>query len=66
MEKNEYTTMAAVELQHWWYGGMRAINAALLKRVVADRRHLRILDAGCGTGGDALFYSATGRSLGLI
>jgi ubiquinone/menaquinone biosynthesis C-methylase UbiE len=65
MEKNEYTTMAAVELQHWWYGGMRAINAALLKRVVADGRHLRILDAGCGTGGDALFLQRYGTVVGL-
>lgn len=65
MEKNEYTTMAAVELQHWWYGGMRAINAALLERVLAPRRDLQILDAGCGTGGDALFLRRYGRVVGL-
>lgn len=65
MEKNEYTTMAAVELQHWWYGGMRTINAALLERVLAPRRDLQILDAGCGTGGDALFLRRYGRVVGL-
>ncbi|WP_322494906.1 class I SAM-dependent methyltransferase [Chloroflexus sp.] len=57
--------MAAVELQHWWYGGMRAINAAMLDRVFSGRRDLRILDAGCGTGGDALFLRRYGTVVGL-
>lgn len=57
--------MAAVELQHWWYGGMRAINAALLDRVFGGRRNLRILDAGCGTGGDALFLRRYGVVVGI-
>lgn len=57
--------MAAVELQHWWYGGMRAINAALLDRVFAGRHDLCILDAGCGTGGDALFLRRYGTVIGL-
>jgi SAM-dependent methyltransferase len=65
MEKSEYTTMAAVELRHWWYGGMRAISAALLDPLYAGRRDLRILDAGCGTGGDALFLGRYGAVVGL-
>lgn len=65
MEKTEYQTMAAVELEHWWYGGMRAINAALLDPLYAGRSGICILDAGCGTGGDALFLSRYGRVYGL-
>jgi SAM-dependent methyltransferase len=65
MEKSEYTTMAAVELRHWWYGGMRAISAALLDPLYAGRHDLRILDAGCGTGGDALFLRRYGAVVGL-
>ncbi|NTU86169.1 MAG: class I SAM-dependent methyltransferase, partial [Chloroflexales bacterium] len=65
MEKSEYTTMAAVELRHWWYGGMRAISAALLDRPYGGRRDLRILDAGCGTGGDALYLGRYGQVVGL-
>jgi SAM-dependent methyltransferase len=65
MERNEYTTLAAVELQHWWYGGMRAVNAALLDPLYRGRRDLRILDAGCGTGGDALFLRRYGQVIGL-
>lgn len=65
MEKSEYTTMAAVELRHWWYGGMRAISAALLNPYLANRSQLRMLDAGCGTGGDALFLQRYGTVIGL-
>lgn len=65
MEKSEYTTLAAVELHHWWYGGMRAISAALLDPLYRQRQGLRILDAGCGTGGDALFLRRYGEVVGL-
>ncbi len=65
MEKTEYEVMAAVELDHWWYGGMRAIDAALLDPVLKRRTGLRILDAGCGTGGDAVFLRRYGEVVGL-
>jgi Methylase involved in ubiquinone/menaquinone biosynthesis len=65
MERVEYDVMAAVEAQHWWYGGMRAIAAALLDPLYARRQDLRILDAGCGTGGNALFLQRYGQVTGL-
>jgi SAM-dependent methyltransferase len=57
--------MAAVEARHWWYGGMRAIVAALLDEVYGGRTDLNILDAGCGTGGNALFLQRYGRVAGV-
>jgi SAM-dependent methyltransferase len=65
MERTEYETMAAVALRHWWYGGMRAVSAALLDGAYTGRRDLRILDAGCGTGSDALFLQRYGTVVGL-
>jgi SAM-dependent methyltransferase len=65
MEQSEYEVMAAVESQHWWYGGMRAISAALLDQVYAGRHDLYILDAGCGTGGNALFLKRYGTVVGI-
>lgn len=65
MERTEYEVMAAVEVSHWWYGGMRAITAALLDPLYGSRRDLRILDAGCGTGGDALFLRRYGQVVGM-
>lgn len=57
--------MAAVEDRHWWYGGMRAIAAALLDEVYRGRGDLSILDAGCGTGGNALFLRRYGTVVGI-
>src|SRR5438132_891799 len=65
MERSEYIVMAAVEDRHWWYGGMRAIAAAMLAEAYGARRDLRILDAGCGTGGNALFLQRYGRVVGI-
>jgi SAM-dependent methyltransferase len=65
MERSEYAVMAAVEGRHWWYCGMRAIAAALLDEVYSARRDLRILDAGCGTGGNALFLRRYGAVVGI-
>lgn len=57
--------MAAVEARHWWYGGMRAISAALLGEVYAPGAGLRILDAGCGTGGNVRFLRRYGSVAGI-
>src|SRR5262245_15015440 len=65
MERSEYAVMAAVEDRHWWYGGMRAIAAALLDEAYRERGSLSILDAGCGTGGNALFLRRYGTVVGI-
>lgn len=65
MEHTEYAVMAAVEDRHWWYGGMRAIAAALLDEVYAGQRNLDILDAGCGTGANVRFLGRYGRVAGI-
>jgi SAM-dependent methyltransferase len=65
MERSEYTAMASVEDRHWWYGGMREDRAALLDPAYAGRHDLQILDAGCGTGGNALFLRRYGQVVGI-
>ena len=65
MERTEYAVMAAVEDRHWWYGGMRAIAAALLDSIYFGRHDLQILDAGCGTGGNARFLQRYGHVVGV-
>jgi SAM-dependent methyltransferase len=51
MERAAYALMAAHEDRHWWFVGRRAVIAALLDRIPL-RAHPRILEAGCGTGGN--------------
>jgi SAM-dependent methyltransferase len=45
-----YRALYEAEERHWWHRGMRAVTAALLGPRL-DRSGLRLLDAGCGTGG---------------
>ncbi len=50
MELNQYQYMFEAEDKHWWYVGNHAHFLALLKRKNILKDHIRILDAGCGTG----------------
>jgi SAM-dependent methyltransferase len=70
MEKVEYATMYKVEDDHWWYRGMSEISRAILLHWLPGSSNLRILDAGCGTGGNIrnflpLFGTPTGMDLSL-
>jgi len=48
----EYAAMFAVEDRHWWYVGVRReIERSLAAVRPPEARALRVLDAGCGTGG---------------
>ena len=60
MEPSEYEAMAALEDSHWWYAGMAAISRSLLRSVLPPPP-LRILDAGCGTGGAARWLTGFGQ-----
>nr|WP_247710508.1 class I SAM-dependent methyltransferase [Qipengyuania huizhouensis] len=44
--------MAEIEGSHWWFVGRRAILEALIKHRIRPDRSSRILEAGCGTGGN--------------
>jgi SAM-dependent methyltransferase len=46
-----YQDMVAVEDHHWWYAGLWALVSAAIADHVPPGRAIRILDAGCGTGG---------------
>jgi len=50
MEKNEYAVMFGMEEDYWWYMGLRDLVSHCIHRFVNPYSHLRILDAGCGTG----------------
>ncbi|MGB9870561.1 MAG: class I SAM-dependent methyltransferase [Anaerolineae bacterium] len=56
MNPEEYVIMYRVEDTHWWCRGMARITRALLNRWYRPGAGLRILDAGCGTGGAMASY----------
>lgn len=65
MERAEYEILATTESFHWWHGGMRAIVASLLDPLYGTRCNLRVLDAGCGTGGNVRFLQRYGHVVGI-
>lgn len=56
MEIEEYERMFRAEDSHWWYRGMQAITLSVLKKHLPIQTNLKILDAGCGTGGAMSTY----------
>ena len=63
MEVEEYARIAAAEDDHWWYRNTRALMAELLQPWLGTDQ--RILDAGCGPGGNGAWLAQHGRVTGV-
>jgi SAM-dependent methyltransferase len=50
MRDDEYRAMFELEEHLWWYDGMRTVTASLLGPALIEKKALRLLDVGCGTG----------------
>jgi SAM-dependent methyltransferase len=62
----EYESMHSLELSHWWFRGRRRVLVDLLQETAAARASpLRILDYGCGTGGNTSAYVPFGTVIGI-
>ncbi len=59
MRREEYAIMAAAEPVHWWY---RCLHELVLKQlqIYSNSKDIRIIDAGCGTGGLMKFLQDKG------
>ncbi|PKN67497.1 MAG: methyltransferase type 11 [Deltaproteobacteria bacterium HGW-Deltaproteobacteria-15] len=65
MDPSEYELMYKAEESHWWYVGMAAITKTILATYCIKGGGLRILDAGCGTGGAMSWLTEYGDPVGL-
>ena len=54
MNPAEFANIAQAEQAFWWYQGMRDILSRFLDPLVSGRRVRSVLEAGCGTGYNAL------------
>ncbi|HEX8689723.1 MAG TPA: class I SAM-dependent methyltransferase [Solirubrobacterales bacterium] len=64
MEETAYREHYEVEDRHWWFRGRWAVVEALLARTSLPASP-RILDAGCGTGGNLRRYARFGAVEGV-
>lgn len=60
MERDAYDRMAALQDRHWWFVARRRLVAAVLARLNLPAK-ARILEAGCGTGGNLSMLAAFGE-----
>ena len=65
LSTDEVHKIAALEQTHWWYRGTREICFSILVPYVAGRDPIRILDIGCGTGGNLLKLATLGNARGI-
>jgi len=70
MQPHTYAIMREVEDKHWWYVGRRRIIESFVKRIFEELRaegktEPRILDIGCGTGGNLESLSKFGKAEGV-
>ncbi len=66
MEIDEYRNIFENEREHWWYRGLQSLVISTIRQEFKDHRdQLKILDAGCGTGGLLLQLSQLGEAEGI-
>jgi SAM-dependent methyltransferase len=67
MRDTEYATMHEQEMVHWWFRGRRVLLRELIARHLQSRggAALRLLDFGCGTGGNSATYTDFGSVVGV-
>lgn len=53
------------EQKHFWFHGFRRFVEPLVERGAAGRRHLRVLDCGCGTGRNLEWLARYGEAFGF-
>ncbi|HEX4130070.1 MAG TPA: class I SAM-dependent methyltransferase [Pirellulales bacterium] len=52
MQNEQYELHAEIEEHHWWFLGRRRIMRSVLAEACPPSKQTRVLDVGCGTGGN--------------
>lgn len=63
MRSRAFEQFLALEREHWWFRGRRAVYLELLQGSLGGRRPRRVLDIGAGVGGFLPELGAVGQSV---
>jgi SAM-dependent methyltransferase len=61
MERNVYQRLDQLEGKHWWFCARRKILNSVILKFAPKNTQLRVLEAGCGTGGNLQMLSKFGN-----
>lgn len=68
MRTEDYQDLFELEEEFWWFVGMRQITAAVLDPLLPENVSRKVLDAGCGTGGNVAWlrrYAGASEVVGM-
>lgn len=65
MQPDEFDLHARLEDHHWWFRARREIIFDLLRRVLPPSHDKRLLEIGCGTGGNLRLLSKHYQAMGI-
>jgi SAM-dependent methyltransferase len=68
MQTKDFADLFELEETLWWFRGMRSITTAVLEEQLGSSERRRILDAGCGAGGNLKYlekYANGGPVVGI-
>ena len=61
MERTVYHRLDQLEGQHWWFAARRKILENVIRQFAPKKSNLRLMEAGCGTGGNLQMLSSFGK-----
>lgn len=65
MKREQYALMREFEDDFFWFVGIHELALSFLERFFVPGRSMKILDAGCGTGGLLQYLSRYGEAFGI-